>query len=1124
MDVGGWLRSLGLEQYEAAFRENEIDETVLPDLTAEDLKELGVTALGHRRKLLAAIAALRGDASGKTPPVDAATTSSTPSSRPEDRAERRHVTVMFCDLVGSTALSARMDPEDLREVISAYQKCVAETVQRSGGFVAKYMGDGVLVYFGYPQAHEDDAERAVRAGLELVAAVGDLKTHVPLQTRVGIATGLVVVGDLIGSGASQEQAIVGETPNFAARLQGTAEPNTVVIAESTRKLLGDLFELEDLGGQDLKGIVGPVRAWAALRPSFVESRFEALHASGLTDLVGREEELELLLRRWSKAKAGEGQVVLLSGEPGIGKSRLTVALTERLKSEPFTAMRYFCSPQHTDSAFYPIISQLERAAALERHDLPQSKLEKIVSLLGSAAERRTDAQLLAELLSIPIGNRYPALNWSPQRKKEKTFEALLRQLETRAHQQPVLLVYEDVHWIDPSSRELLDMTVDRLARLPALLLITFRPEFVPPWTGQAHLTTLTLNRLGRREGAMLVERLAGNRALPDEIAAEIVERTDGVPLFVEELTKAVLEASVEGQDASNTISKAALPSLAVPATLHASLMARLDRLGIAAKEVAQIGAAIGREFPYELLILVVQKNEEEVRASLARLGEAGLVFCRGTPPEANFLFKHALVRDAAYGSLLRSQRQELHARIATTLEAEFPDKAAAQPEVLGHHAEEAGLSAKAIGFWQKAGELAVRRAANPEAIKHFRRALTLLSEQPDTVERSRNELAILSGLGPALMSSHGWASPEVRVAFERAAVVAKGIGNSVELAPPLLGLWLYHTSLGQLERAEGIGAELFEIARKNDSPDVLLQAYHAAFPIPWLRGALPEANRHIEALLALYDEAKHDQHRYVYLGHDPAVCALSIGAIVQTLLGYPDRAARLENRVLALARRLRHPPSLAHALWFVAEAQLTRRDRAALAATAGELAALCEDQTLPLPRAAAAMFNGWVMAHSGKISEGILLAKQGLAAWQRIGIQHFLTRNHCLLAETYLAGERYTEGLAQVSLALKAAEQAGVRYNDALIYHLRALFLVHVEGMNSNNADADLKTAIQIAQAQSAKGLELPAAVSLARLWRDQGKVREARELLAPVYGWFTEGFDTRDLKEAKALLEELAA
>ena len=434
MDIGGWLQSLGLAKYEAAFRENEIDETVLAGLTAEDLKELGVTALGHRRKLLDAIAALRTDASGKAPSADVPTASSAPSASPEDRAERRQVTVMFSDLVGSTALSGRMDPEDLREVISAYQKCVAETIGRFGGFVAKYMGDGVLVYFGYPQAHEDDAERAVRAGLELVAAVSDLKTHAALQTRVGIATGLVVVGDLIGSGASQEQAIVGETPNLAARLQGVAGPNSVVIAESTRKLVGNLFELEDLEAQELKGIAGPVRAWAAFRPALVESRFEALHADGLTELVGREEELELILRRWDKAKSGEGQVVLLYGEPGIGKSRLTAAVMERLAGEQHIQLRYYCSPQATDSAFFPIIGHMQRAAGFLHDDSPQTKLDKLDALLAQTATAKQDAALLAELLSLPKDGRYPALDLPPQQRRQKTLAALDAQVEALARQ------------------------------------------------------------------------------------------------------------------------------------------------------------------------------------------------------------------------------------------------------------------------------------------------------------------------------------------------------------------------------------------------------------------------------------------------------------------------------------------------------------------------------------------------------------------------------------------------------------------------------------------------------------------------------------------------------------------
>ena len=464
---------------------------------------------------------------------------------------------MFSDLVGSTALSARMDPEDLREVISAYQKCVAETVQRFGGFVAKYMGDGVLIYFGYPQAHEDDAERAVRAGLELVAAVGALKTHAPLQTRVGIATGLVVVGDLIGSGASQEQAIVGETPNLAARLQGIAEPNRVVIAESTRKLVGNLFELEDLGAQDLKGIAGPARAWAVLRASSAEGRFEAMHATGLTDLVGREEELDLLLRRWSKAKTGEGQVVLLSGEAGIGKSRLTAALLERLASEPNTRLRYFCSPQHTDSALYPIISQMERAAGFAHDDTGQAKLDKLDTVLAQSFTSRQDAALFAEMLSLPNDGRYPKLELGPQARRQKTLEALTAQLEALSSSNPVLMIFEDAHWIDPTSLEAVGRAVDRIRTLRVLLIVTYRPEFEPPWIGRPHVTALTLNRLGEREIAAMIDRVTGNKLLPANIRQDIIERTDGIPLFAEEITKAALEAESEGA-AERTI--AAVPS------------------------------------------------------------------------------------------------------------------------------------------------------------------------------------------------------------------------------------------------------------------------------------------------------------------------------------------------------------------------------------------------------------------------------------------------------------------------------------------------------------------------------------------------------------------------------------
>ena len=731
MEVGAWLRNLGLGRYEAAFRENEIDAEVLPDLTDADLEKLGVV-MGHRKRLLKAIADL---SSSDHDPASSGQRAVKIEPEPRDTAERRQLTVMFCDLVGSTAMSARLDPEDMRGVIAAYHKCCSALIMRNKGFVAKYMGDGVLAYFGYPEAHEHDAEHAVRAGLTIAEAAPKLNTVTaePLHVRVGIATGVVVVGDLLGSGEAQERGVVGDTPNLAARLQSIAVPDTVVIAESTRKLLGDLFELRELGAQDLKGVAGPARAYAALRASSQESRFEALHAGGLTPLVGREEETELMQRRWSSAKTGEGQVVLLSGEAGIGKSRLTAALLERFASEPHTRLRYFCSPQHTDSALYPIISQMERAAGLAHDDAPQAKLDKLDAVLARTSTSTQDATLFAEMLSLPNDGRYPALELAPQHRRQRTLVALGSQLEALTRASPVLMIFEDAQWTDPTSLEAFGRTVDQIAGLRALLIVTFRPEFEPPWIGRPYVTSLTLNRLTQRDVNAVIDGVVGDKLIPTSVRQDIIERTDGIPLFVEEMTKVVLEAETEGE-ARRTIAAVPSPALAVPASLHASLMARLDRLG-SAKEAAQIGAAIGREFSHALLTSVAGKPAAELNSALDRLIAAGLLFRKGVPPDATYLFKHALVQDAAYGTLLRVKRQELHRGVFSVLQRDYPELKANQPEMLAHHCAAGGMPTEAIEFYLAASRRATAALNTVEASAHLKRGTALLEQLPSAHPR-----------------------------------------------------------------------------------------------------------------------------------------------------------------------------------------------------------------------------------------------------------------------------------------------------------------------------------------------------------------------------------------------------
>jgi class 3 adenylate cyclase/predicted ATPase len=1120
--IAEWLEELGLGQYAPRFVENGIDFSVLGHLSDQDLKDLGVL-LGHRRKLQAAIAGLTGAA--PAPPQTAAA----PINKPQDAAERRQLTVMFCDLVGSTALSARLDPEDLRGIIGAYHRCCTEVVERNGGFIAKYMGDGVLAYFGYPQAHEHDAERVVQAGLALVEAVPKLKTAagVALQVRVGIATGLVVVGDLIGVGSAQEEAVVGETPNLAARLQGIAEPNIVVIADSTRRLLGNLFELKDLGSRDLKGIVGPARAWAALRASSVESRFEALHTTGLTALVGREEESELLLRRWSKAKTGEGQVVLVSGEAGIGKSRLTAALLERLATEPYTRLRYFCSPQHTDSALHPIIGQMERAAGLAHDEQSQARLDKLDTVLAQTSTSIQDAALFAEMLSLPNDGRYPAIELTPQQRRQKTLDALVLQLEALTRQSPVLMIFEDAQWIDPTSLEVLGRAADRIATLRVLLIVTFRPEFEPPWIGQPHVTSLTINRLAQREVGAMIDRVVGNKLLPASIKQDIIERTDGIPLFVEEMTKAVLEAESE-RAARRTVEVVPSPALAVPASLHASLMARLDRLG-PAKEVAQIGAAIGREFSHALLASVVRKTGVELGSALDRLIQAGLLFRQGVPPHATYLFKHALVQDAAYGTLLREPRRVLHARIAETLESQFAEIVESRPELLAHHCTEAGLIEKAAALWGKAGQRSLGRSALVEAAVQLTRALAQIAELPDTAALRREQIKLQVGLANALIHTKGYAAPETKASFDQARLYierAEALGEPPEdpllLFSVLYGFWVANYVAFNGDVIRGLAVQFLALAEEQGTTVPLMIGHRLMGTSSLFTGDIAEGRAHYDQAIALYDPAAHHPLAARF-AQDVGVAILSYRSLALWLLGYPEAALADTDHALKAAREIGHAATLMYALFAVPLTPIHCGNYAAANTLAEEVVALADEKGALFWKARGMMNQGWVLALTGNGSDAIGRLTCGIAAYRSTGSTVWMPIFLSYLARAYAEVGQFDDAWRCIGEAIAGVEATNERWCEAEVHRTAGEIALLPLEPDTANAQAYFDRALSIARKQNARSWELRAAMSMARLWRDQGKQQQARDLLAPIHGWFTEGFDTLDLKQAKALLDGLA-
>jgi predicted ATPase/class 3 adenylate cyclase len=1114
--IAEWLASIGLGEYAQRFGENAIDLSIVRDLTEQDLKDLGVL-LGHRRKMLRAIAELKGDVL-RTPPGT--------QPAPRDGAERRQLTVMFCDLVGSSALSVRLDPEDLRLVIGAYHTCVAEVIARNDGVIARYMGDGVLAYFGYPQAHEDDAEQATRAGLALVDAVANLQTDIgtELQVRVGIATGMVVVGNLTGEGAAKEQTVIGETPNLAARLQALAEPGTVLISESTHRLTDGHFDYRNLGPVALKGWADPIPAWQVLGATGVESRFEAQHKTRLTPLIGRDEEFELLLRRWQHAKRGEGCAVLLTGQPGIGKSHIALALEERLQSEPHITLRHFCSAHHTNSALYPFIRQLERAARFERSDSPADKFSKLEALLmRSRADADRVVAPLANLLSLPLNDRYHVPEMSPQKRKETTLAALLAQFGGLAARQPVFVIFDDVHWADPTSLELLTVTLEQVQRLPVLLLITARPEFTPPWPGHAHVTTVSLTRLNRNDGAALIDRVTAGKALPKDVMDQILARTDGVPLFVEELTKSVLETGLLQERDDHYVLSHPLPSMAIPTTLHASLMARLDRLA-PVREVAQIGAVVGREFSYELLSTVAGLPKETLEEALAQLVRSELVFCQGQLPQAVYTFKHALVRDAAYSGLLRSRRAALHAAIADAFEQRFPEIVEAQPETLAHHLTEAGLIEKAAGYWLQASKRAAMRSANLEAIAHAQRGIEALRHLPDGAGKDRLELDFHLALGPCLIATQGPASNKAMATFARARELCERLGDPPEHLRVMFWLTTASVIRGELPLAQEMIAALLQLTEARRDRPALLNAMRGQAMIRLFMGHVSAARELLERAVEAFNASSEEERMAARAaGQDAGVADLALMSWSLWLLGHADTAIARLVAAIQRADAIDHPHSQAYACYYASVLHALRGEFSNAHGFAERCLTLSEEHGFRQWRGLAHAIRGICVTWLNPSPSALEEVRGAFDEYGGAGYQLGITALYVLLCPPLLFSHNCEAALEMIEQGLATTSRNSERIFEAELYRLKARALL-VRGAPDAEPEAQslLDRALTTARSQHAKALELRAARDLAALWINQGRREAALDLLAPIHAWFTEGFDTQDLKQARALLDQL--
>jgi TOMM system kinase/cyclase fusion protein len=1117
------LQRRGRLTYRALKRQFDLDDDYLEDLKTELIKGQRL-AVDEDGEVLVWIGGT--DLSPTTIPRAVQSALLGPPTPLE--AERRQLTVMFCDLVDSTALSGQLDPEEYRNVVRAYQTACTEVIRRYDGHIAQLLGDGLLVYFGYPVAHEDDAQRAVRTALGILAAMDDLHTRLPhaqgrtLAVRLGIHTGLVVIGAM-GDQGRHEHLALGETPNIAARIQGLAAPNTVAISDVTYRLVQGYFECQSLGIQTLRGVAELITVYQILRESGATSRLDVAQPRGLTPLVGREQEIGLLLERWEQAKAGHGHVVLLSGEPGIGKSRLVQVLKDHVANEPH--MRWECrSAEYSqNTALFPLTDLFQRLLQFQAEDTPDEKLGKLEQLLSQyRLPLGESVPLFAPLLSLPIPeHHYPPLNLSPQRQRQKTLETIVAILLELTERQPVLLIIEDLHWTDPTTLEWLNLLIDQTPTASILVLLTCRPHFQPAWHHRSYITEMTLNRLSHAQVEQIVTSVTDGKTFPQEVLQQIITKTDGVPLFVEEMTKAILESGqLKAVDGHYELI-GSFSTFAIPATLQDSLMARLDRL-VTAKAVAQYASVIGRQFAYDLLSTVSQLDEATLQRELGRLVEAEIVYQRGLPPQATYVFKHALIQDAAYQSLLKSTRQQYHRQIAQVLEARFPETAEAQPELLAHHCTEAGLIAQAVGYWHQAGQSAIQRSAHVEAISHLRTGLKLLQTLPETPERTRREVDMLIVLGASLIATQGYAAPEVGETYTYARQLCEHLEDSSQLFPVLRGLWNYYLVRAELKTAHELGEQLLTLAQQVQDSAMLVTAHRALGVTLYHLGAVADAHTHCAQGIALYDPKQHRASAFLY-GQDAGVVCHSFGALTLWILGYPDQGLAWSQEAVMLAQQIAHPFSLSFALSCTAVFHQLRRERHTAQEYAEAAISLTTDQGFPHWRAFGSILCGWTLAYQGQAKEGIEQIYQGLRAFRATEAELWRPYLLALLAEAHGTIGEPEEGLTLLTEALTLVDTTGERVWEPELYRLKGAFLLQQSSDNQAEAESCFQQAISTARSQQAKSLELRAATSLARLWHQQGKHQAAYDLLAPVYGWFTGGFDTADLQEAKALLDALA-